>query len=93
MLLQTAQDLERCRTLFSSYTAAACTVAFPRPSLEGHYSLTTFALNAGTFTLQAAPQGVQVSDAECGTLMLSSNGDQGSLGVPNADANGLLVAT
>lgn len=90
MLMQRAHDLERCYTLFSSYTDANCTVPFPSASLEGHYSVTV-ARTASTYTLSAAPQGVQTSDAQCGTLTLSSNGangGRGSLGVANVDANG-----
>ena len=86
-LLQTAQALERCYTRFSSYTSANCAVAFPINSPEGHYTVTSAALTAGAFTLSAAPQGPQTSDAECGTLRLRSDGVQGSQGA-DTDANG-----
>ena len=86
-LLQTAQALERCYTRFSSYTNAGCTVTFPITSSENYYAVTAPTLTASAFTLSAAPQGHQTTDTDCGTLMLSSNGNQGSLGVPNTDAN------
>lgn len=86
-LLNTAQALERCYTRFSAYNNAGCGVAFPVVSPEGHYSITAAGgVTAATFTLAAAPQGAQVSDAECGTLRLTSTGIQGSQGV-DADVN------
>lgn len=86
-LLNTSQALERCYTRFSAYNNAGCGVVFPVVSDEGYYSVTTVgAITAAAYTLAAAPQGAQTSDAECGTLRLTSTGIQGSQNV-NADAN------
>jgi len=86
ILMQTAQQMERCYTRFASYTNAACGVAFPIDSEEGFYSVNTTVLGATAFTLEAAPQGDQVNDARCGALRLTSTGLQGSQGA-DADAN------
>jgi type IV pilus assembly protein PilE len=85
-LLQTAQQLERCYTRFASYNNAGCGVALPVGSPEGFYQVTAAALNAGSFTLDAVPQGDQANDAECGTLRLAHTGAQGSQGA-EGDAN------
>ena len=87
ILLQTAQQLERCYTRFSAYNDANCGVAFPIDSLEEHYVVTAVgAIGASTYTLQATPQGHQADDTECGKLRLTNTGIQGSQG-GNADAN------
>jgi type IV pilus assembly protein PilE len=86
MLVETAQQLERCYTRFASYNNVACGVALPAASDEGFYAVNTTALSASAFTLQATPQGDQVNDAKCGALRLSSTGLQGSQGA-DADAN------
>ncbi|MEX2496951.1 MAG: type IV pilin protein [Woeseia sp.] len=83
MLMQTAQQLERCYTRFASYDDAGCGVALPLDSEEGWYEVTG-AVNASTFTLNASPQDDQVKDAKCGVLRLTSTGLQGS---QNADAD------
>jgi type IV pilus assembly protein PilE len=87
MLLQTAQELERCYTRFSRYNDGNCGVALPVNSLENHYVISSVgAIGASAFTLAATPQGGQVSDVNCGVLRLTNAGVQGSLGV-DADAN------
>jgi type IV pilus assembly protein PilE len=88
MLMETAQELERCYTRFSSYDAAGCDIAddLPLSSSEGHYVISATVLNASAFTLDATPQGDQANDAECGVLRLTSSGIQGSLGA-DSDAN------
>jgi type IV pilus assembly protein PilE len=86
-LLQTAQQLERCYTRFSSYNNVNCAVALPFNSPENHYVIASVgAIGASAFTLSATPQGGQADDAKCGVLRLTSAGVQGSLGV-DADAN------
>lgn len=90
MLLQTAQALERCYTRFSSYTAGTggCPVAFPVNSTEGYYVVNpAVAPTASAFSLNAAPQGAQTADSECGTLRVTSTGVQGSQGA-DTDVNG-----
>lgn len=86
VLLETAQQLERCYTRFARYDDGNCGVAFPVDSPEGFYQVSAEALNASNFTLDAAPQGDQASDAECGTLRLAHTGAQGSQGA-DGDAN------
>lgn len=85
-LLETAQELERCYSRFGRYNDGNCPVAFPITSPEGHYTLTAPTMTAVSFTLDAAPQGDQVKDADCGTLRLTSTGVQGSQGA-DVDAN------
>jgi len=88
MLMETAQQLERCYTRFSSYDAGDCEIAgdLPLPSSEGHYVVSATVLDPSAFTLDATPQGDQANDAECGVLRLTSAGIQGSLG-GDSDAN------
>jgi type IV pilus assembly protein PilE len=86
MLMETAQELERCYTRFASYTNGGCGVALPADSPEGFYSVDAAAIGPAAFTLEATPQGDQVNDAKCGTLRLTSAGVPGSLGA-DSDAN------
>lgn len=86
VLMDTAQQLERCYTRFARYTHADCDVGFPIDSPEGFYRVTAAALNTSNFTLDATPQGDQARDVACGTLRLNNRGVQGSQGA-NADAN------
>lgn len=86
VLMETAQQLERCYTRFGRYNDAGCGVALPADSAEGYYSVSAGALTASSFTLNAAPQGDQANDARCGTLRLTSTGLQGSQGA-DTDAN------
>jgi len=85
-LMDTAQQLERCFTRFSAYNDANCGVVLPAASSEGYYSVSATAMTATTYTLDAAPQGDQVNDTRCGTLRLTSAGQQGSQGA-TSDAN------
>jgi type IV pilus assembly protein PilE len=82
-LLETAQELERCYTRFGRYNDGNCDVALPFMSGEGHYEVDG-SVNAASFVLNAAPQGAQADDAECGTLRVTSTGLQGS---QNADTD------
>lgn len=87
MLMEKAQQLERCYTRFSSYSGndAACGIVLPDDSSEGHYAISV-TRDASSFTLSATPQGDQANDAACGVLRLTSTGVQGSLGA-DTDAN------
>ena len=60
--MNVAQRLERCFTLYNSYNAAACGVAFPMASPDGSYEVTLGARDATTFQLIASPTGPQVLD-------------------------------
>jgi type IV pilus assembly protein PilE len=86
MLMQTAQQFERCYTRFGSYTDANCAVALPVTSPEGFYVISANALNPGSFTLDATPQAAQANDVECGVLRLMHTGAQGSQAA-DIDAN------
>ncbi|MEX2123838.1 MAG: type IV pilin protein [Woeseia sp.] len=85
MLMETAQQLERCYTRFAAYDDAGCGVVLPVDSAEGFY-VVSGAPGAAAFTLDATPQGDQANDAKCGVLRFTSTGLQGSLGA-DADAN------
>lgn len=81
-LMNTAQRLERCYTLYGAYNAAACTVAFPITSDEQFYQVTQTALTASTFSLLATGQNDQAND-KCGNLTYTNTGAKG---VTGADA-------
>ncbi len=87
-LLETAQRLERCYTRFSRYDDANCGVVgdLPLDSSEGYYQISASVLNASSFTLDAAPQGDQANDTQCGALRLTDTGQEGSQG-NDTDAN------
>jgi len=87
-LLQVGQDLERCYTRFSSYVNAGCPVSLPEDSPEEYYVVSATAISPSAYTLAAVPQGVQAEDSDCGTLVLTSSGLQGSQGDASDDANG-----
>ena len=57
-------------------------------SPDGYYSLTAAACATGTiatcYVLSAAPQGVQASDTQCGTLQLGSNSGKTATGTDGA---------
>lgn len=72
-LLSAAQRLERCYTQFNVYDHANCT--FSADSPDGFYEITATEQTPTTFSLQAAPQGVQVGD-KCGTFTLNHLGDR-----------------
>lgn len=79
-LLNTAQLLERCYTRSATYVGCA-TVGFPATSDENHYLVTAVGgVTRAAFTLAATPQGPQAADADCGTLILTSLGQQFSQG-------------
>lgn len=86
-LLQTAQALERCYTRFGRYDDASCSVSLPVASDEGHYEIDGD-VDAASFTLKATPQGAQADDADCGVLVLTNTGVQGSQDSSTTDANG-----
>ncbi|MDX1813051.1 MAG: type IV pilin protein [Gammaproteobacteria bacterium] len=79
-LLQSAQDLERCRSDTLAYNAATCTdysggVASPR----GFYTISSAAADGGqqtatTFTLVATPVGNQANDTQCAQFTLDQAG-------------------
>ena len=82
-LTETASSLERCFTRFNVYNNATCPdVALPInfTTPKGSYTITTTALTASAFTLQAAPAGGQAGDTLCGTFTLTSANVRGVSG-------------
>lgn len=87
VLMETAQQLERCYTRFASYANGGCGVGNgDNVTSAEEYYVVAVTSDANSFTLDAAPQGDQVNDAGCGTLRLTNTGLQGSQGA-DADAN------
>ncbi len=72
-LLATAQTLERCFTRFNAYDSLSCP-ALPTASDDGYYSITV-TRTATTYSISAAPQGDQASDA-CGTYGIDHLGNK-----------------
>ena len=86
-LTQTAANLERCFTRFNAYNNAACpdvTLPINFNTPKGSYGITTTALTATTFTLQAAPAGAQAGDTLCGTFTLTNTNVRGVSGSHSA---------
>lgn len=85
-LLEIAQELERCYTRFNAYNDANCDIdnADVIDSDDKKYQVTV-ASAATTFTLTAAPQGLQTNDTECGSLSLTQAGVRGETGTLTAD--------
>lgn len=84
-LLDTAQRLERCYTRYNSYNDAGCDVAGDLAgagfdSAEDWYVITASAINASAFQLLATAQDDQANDTDCGNLILTNTGVQGSQG-------------
>lgn len=84
-LMTTAQALERCYTRFGAYNAGGCQTATDLgggiDSENGHYTVTAPTLTANTFTLQAAPQGIQsTKDTLCANFTLAQTGTKGASG-------------
>lgn len=74
-LFETAQNLERCFTRYSTYDSDECNVGDGDTieSEKGKYQVTVDA-DGTTFELTAAPQGGQSDDDECASLILDSTG-------------------
>lgn len=91
-LLNVAQAMERCYTRFSAYNAGGCAMATTLSgagalSENGHYLVTSTALTATAFTIQAAPQGPQATrDTLCGTFTLTHTGVRGMTGAGDVAA-------
>ena len=82
-LTETAANLERCFTRFNAYNNTTCpdvTLPINFNTPKGSYGITTTALTATTFTLQAAPAGGQAGDTDCANFTLTSAGVRGVSG-------------
>lgn len=75
MLVNAAQQLERCYTRFHEYNHNDCR-DLPNESPGGHYRLDETGVDTNTFTVRAVPQGVQAErDADrCAFLALDHTG-------------------
>lgn len=91
VLLEAAQFMERVYTERGAYNkkadgSAATTLSdvgiptslqsSPKEGATKYYTISAAALQPATYTLQAAPQGAQASEA-CGTLTLTNDGTKG----------------
>lgn len=89
LLLEVAQALEKCKTLYGAYNNANCATrnaitGGTISSAEGFYlASATAAPTATTFTLRAVPQ---QPDPLCETLTLDQAGLQGEGGTGTVDA-------
>ena len=80
--LQTiAGELEKCRSLYGSYTSASCRVTFPQTTENNLYTVTATTLAASQFTLSAAAVvGQSQATDDCGTYTLTNTNLKGSTG-------------
>lgn len=87
-LMRAAQSLEKCFTLYGAYNNANCAVLAPlnqgMPSEGGRYLVSSVAVQAATYQLQAVPQGGQAEDTRCANLTLDSTGLRGHSGTAEA---------
>ena len=85
-LMQTAQNLERCFTSTSTYTAC---VVLPAASPEGLYSVTAGddddEITGTTYLLTATPQAGQAEDTACGSFTIDQANDRGITGTGTED--------
>ncbi len=84
-LMDTAQQLERCMTAYSSYDTTNCkikgtdydeddTMSTTEVGGKGYYTITFTVLTASTFTLTATPEGEQVNDTSCAEFSITNTG-------------------
>jgi type IV pilus assembly protein PilE len=77
LLVEVAQALEKCKTLYGAYDNADCaahtgvTGGNTRTSENDFYLVNATATGAATFTLRAVPQN---PDPQCGTLTIDQRG-------------------
>lgn len=91
VLLDTAQQLERCFTRYNAYNHASCDIAATVagagvPTEQGFYLITAAAATtASTFSLIATRQNAQTDDTLCGNLTLNNQGTRGRSGTAPLD--------
>jgi type IV pilus assembly protein PilE len=80
-LLAAAGQMERYLTERNTYATATLGSGgvYPSTSLNGYYTLSLTGLTATTYTLRAAPAGIQTGDP-CGTFTYDQQGVQGVTG-------------
>jgi type IV pilus assembly protein PilE len=86
-LMQTVQNLERCFTRNSTYTACYEDDPETFPSVpNGLYEVTVDVNDAGTgYSLTAAPQEGQAQDTVCGNFTIDEDNDRGISGTGTED--------
>lgn len=84
MLLETAQELERCMSAYGAYNNGNCGVAFPMTSESGYYEITAANANVtqSTFTLTATPTAgsPQQNDGDCTSMTIVQTGARTATG-------------
>src|SRR5690606_35057443 len=86
-LLEWSQKLERCYSMYNSFTHADCGVAgdLPVNSPEGYYQITgTIASNTYTLTATPVSGGPQDGDDDCTTLTINHLNQKGATGANTA---------
>ena len=81
-LLTAAVQMQRYfteRNTFATATLGAPPAVFPTTSEKGYYTMSLTGLAATTYTLNAAPTGVQAGDP-CGTFTINEAGLKGTSG-------------
>ncbi|MET3008844.1 type IV pilin protein [Stenotrophomonas koreensis] len=74
-LLEMSQFMERYSTTNMSYTGAVLPQTSCRNETADYYAYAISASTASSYTLSAAPQGIQAArDTKCGTLTVNSSG-------------------
>ena len=80
-LTETAGSLEKCRSLYGSYSHLNCNVALGFATTSNYYTIGG-AVNPTNFGLTATPiaAGRQSADTDCTSLTLSNTGIKGGTG-------------
>jgi len=84
MLLETAQELERCMSAYGAYNNGNCGVGFPITSENGYYEITAANANVtqSTFSLTATPTAgsPQQNDGDCTSMTIAQTGARTATG-------------
>ena len=86
-LTTAAGRLEKCKSLYGTYTNASCNVTLPFVSDTNYYTISAAALTGTTFTLLATPVAgqPQANDTDCTTLSLTNTGVKTATGASPPD--------
>ncbi len=81
-LNETAGSLEKCRSLYGTYTNGNCNVVLPFDTENNYYRVSGTTITDVTFTLTATPIAgqPQADDGDCTTLTLTNTGVKGATG-------------
>lgn len=84
-LMSTAASLERCYSLYHSYSSASCNVTTDAfTSSDGNYSVKVTLPDADSFSITATPQGGQAKDTACANFTLDQAGVKSVSGTKSA---------